>query len=89
MADESPDEVQDFTLSDNWRENRKLVHAELSRANRGIDRLGDKISDIDLKLTKDLTDMKIEIATIKTKVLIYGGLAAIILSALINYLLKG
>lgn len=68
-----------------WRENRKLVLGELTRVTRAIENL-------DLKVGGDLTSMKVEVATLKTKVALYavvaGAIASAILSAVINYIMK-
>lgn len=67
-----------------WRESRQLVMSELRRVGRIVESL-------DSKVGSDLTSMKVEIATIKTKVALYavvaGAIASAILSAVISYLM--
>lgn len=66
-----------------WAENRKLVLNELGRVARAVE-------SIDVKVGSELTNMKVEIATIKTKVALYAAIiasvASIGLSALISFL---
>lgn len=68
-----------------WAQNRKLVLNELGRVTRAVESL-------DVKVGSELTNMKVEIATIKTKVALYAAViasvASIILSAVISFLMK-
>lgn len=68
-----------------WSENRKLVLNELNRVARAVE-------SIDVKVGSELTNMKVEIATIKTKVALYAAIiasiASILLSAIIGFLMK-
>lgn len=68
-----------------WSENRKLVLNELNRVARAVE-------SIDVKVGSELTNMKVEIATIKTKVALYAALiasvASIGLSVLISLIMK-
>lgn len=68
-----------------WAQNRKLVLTELGRVTRAVESL-------DVKVGSELTNMKVEIATIKTKVALYAAIissvASIALSVLIGYLTR-
>lgn len=64
-----------------WGQNRKLVLAELSRVARAVESL-------DVKVGGELTNMKVELATLKTKVAIIVIVASAAMSALINYLFR-
>lgn len=68
-----------------WAQNRKLVLNELGRVTRAVESL-------DVKVGSELTNMKVEIATIKTKIALYAAViasvASIILSAVISFLMK-
>lgn len=68
-----------------WAQNRKLVLNELGRVTRAVESL-------DVKVGSELTNMKVEIATIKTKVALYAAaissIASIALSVLIGYLTR-
>lgn len=64
-----------------WNQNRKLVLAELSRVARAVESL-------DLKVGGEMTNMKVELATMKVKVAIIAIGAGAIVSALIQYLLR-
>jgi len=64
-----------------WRENRKLVLGELVRVTRAIENL-------DVKISGEMTNIKVEVATIKTKVGVYAALIAIVVAAVISYLFK-
>lgn len=67
-----------------WRENRKLVMSELVRVTRAIEGLDSKVGG-------ELTSMKVEIATLKTKVAVYAAMAAVatslVITAALNYIL--
>lgn len=70
---------------ESWKENRKVVLDGLQRVERAVDTLN-------LKVGSEMTDMKVELATIKTKVALYAAVislvASLILSAVISYLMK-
>jgi hypothetical protein len=57
------------------------VQAELSRLARAVESL-------DLKVGGEMTSMKVELATLKTKVAIIVIVASAVMSALINYLFR-
>lgn len=64
---------------------RRLVMSELSR-------ISNKLDTIDGKIGSDLSGLKIEVATLKTKVGLYAAVisavAAAIMSAIVSYLMK-
>jgi hypothetical protein len=64
-----------------WNQNRKLVQAELGRLARAVESL-------DLKVGGEMTNMKVELATLKTKVAIIVVVASAAMSALINYFFR-
>lgn len=64
-----------------WNQNRKLVQAELSRLARAVESL-------DLKVGGEMTSMKVELATLKTKVAIIVVVASAAISALISYFFR-
>lgn len=64
-----------------WGQNRKLVLAELSRVARAVESL-------DIKVGGEMTNMKVELATLKTKAAIIAAVAGALLSAVISYLMK-
>lgn len=68
-----------------WAENRKLVLTELNRVARAIEGL-------DVKVGGEMTNMKVEIATMKTKVGLYAAViaavASVVLSAVISALIS-
>lgn len=70
---------------DDWRSNRKLVLAEMRRLSNNIEGLTSSVN-------KDLTEMKIEMATMKTKVVLIGTMAAIVITpivaAIVNVIFK-
>lgn len=57
------------------------MQAELSRLARAVESL-------DLKVGGEMTTMKVELATLKTKVAIIVVVASAVMSALINYLFR-
>lgn len=68
-----------------WNQNRKLVLDRLDRVTRAVESL-------DAKVGSDLTEMKVELATMRTKVGLYaavvGTVISILFSALISYLTR-
>ena len=68
-----------------WELNQKFVLNSLDRLSRAVE-------SIDANVRGDLTTMKIEIATLKTKWAIYaaiiGTVAGAVISALISFLIK-
>lgn len=64
-----------------WAENRKLVLNEISRVARAVE-------NIDVKVGSELTNMKVEIATIKTKVALYAAIIASVASIGLSVLIS-
>lgn len=68
-----------------WELNEKFVLNSLDRLSRAVE-------SIDAKVGGDLTSMKIEIATLKTKWAIYaaiiGTVAGAVISAVVSFLIK-
>lgn len=68
-----------------WDVNRKLVLNELGRVARALESL-------DMKVGGEMTDMKVEMATLKTRVGLYAALiaaiASVVFSALMSILLS-
>lgn len=70
---------------ESWEIYQKLVMAELGRLSRAIE-------SVDSNVRGDLTNMKIEIATLKTKWAIYaaiiGTIAGAVISAVVSILIR-
>lgn len=64
-----------------WDVNRKLVLNELNRVARAIESL-------DMKVGGEMTNMKVELATIKTKVALYAAVIAAVASALLSIVIS-
>lgn len=64
-----------------WNQNRKLVQAELGRLARAVESL-------DLKVGGEMTSMKVELATLKTKMAIIVVVSSAAMSALISYFFR-
>lgn len=66
-----------------WGANRKLVLNELNRVARAVESLDNKVGG-------EMTDMKVELATMKTKVALYAAIisaiASMVLSAIVSYI---
>lgn len=82
--------LNELDISDeDWRRDRRLVLSELTR-------IGNKLDTIDGRINSDVTDMKVEVATLKTKVALYAALVgggtgiiiSIITAVIINVITK-
>lgn len=82
--------LNELEISDeDWRRDRRLVLSELTR-------IGNKLDTIDGRINSDVTDMKVEVATLKTKVALYAALVgggtgiiiSIITAVIINVITK-
>ena len=75
-----------FEMSEeDWRRDRRLVMSELTR-------IGNKLDTLTSTVNGDVTNMKVEVATLKTKVGLYAALisavAAAIISAAVSYIMR-
>lgn len=77
-----PDEELQLSRED-WRKDRSLVMSDLRRVSDSLDKLT-------LTVGGELTNMKVEVATLKTKVAIYAAaistVTTLILGAIIKYI---
>lgn len=74
--------------SANWAEYRLLILRALERVDHQLASLNDRIDTRESALSKELTDMKVEIAMLKVKAALFGGVTALLTTMLIQVIVK-
>jgi len=63
-----------------WPEYRRLVIAELARIDKGMTDLNEKLERALDQRDQSITDIKVEVAMLKVKASIWGGLAGLVVA---------
>jgi len=72
--------------TDDWSAWRNHVLAELKRQNENIEALREKIDDNECKRLNAITDTKVDIKELQTKIWAIGAIISAIVSVVINFL---
>ena len=63
-----------------WPEYRRLVIAELARIDKGMTDLNEKLERALDQRDQSITDIKVEVAMLKVKASIWGGLSGLVVA---------
>ena len=72
----------------NWLEYRRMILSALERLEIQMNALSTKIDQHDDSRSKEISDLRVAVGMLQAKTVIYGVIASIAATALLNFLLR-
>lgn len=78
----------DFQQNGDWVQYRRMIMSALERLEGQMESLSEKIDTRDGSRSREIADLRVAVGMLQAKTVIYGVVASIVATALLNFLLR-